>query len=138
MHRAPPPPQRPVVRPQQEQPPAAARAPQVLQGSGAAPLPSGTRVNAVPHPPVHPWEQKNADVPASERPPPGMCRIWLDRVPASSQPAATSCAKAIQMRPSNGRVLFGEAGQRPTATRVPPADGSDAPVPPNSDSPFGH
>jgi len=81
--------------------------------------------STVPHPPVRPWEQRNADIPASERPPPGMCRVWLDHVPAASQPAPTTCSKAIQMHPPNGHVVFGEDGRRPTATRVPPATPSE-------------
>lgn len=51
---------------------------------------------------------KDSDVPAAYRPPPGMCRVWLARVPPSQQPAPTDCASAVRNRPSNGRVLFGD------------------------------
>lgn len=51
---------------------------------------------------------KNDRVPAAYRPPPGMCRIWLEGVPAAQQPAPTDCATAVRNRPSNGRVLFGD------------------------------
>ena len=44
----------------------------------------------------------------AHRPPPGMCRIWIDGVPAERQPAPTDCATAIRRRPSNARVIFGE------------------------------
>lgn len=48
---------------------------------------------------------------ADHRPPPGMCRIWVDGVPANQQPAPTDCATAVRNRPEHGRVIFGsEAG----------------------------
>ena len=52
--------------------------------------------------------QKGGDVPKEYRPPAGMCRIWLDRVPPKQQPAPTDCPTAVRNRPSNGRVLFGD------------------------------
>lgn len=48
------------------------------------------------------------EIPASERPPAGMCRIWLDNVPAGQQPAPTDCATAVRNRPAKGRVIFGD------------------------------
>jgi hypothetical protein len=50
----------------------------------------------------------NSDIPKSERPPAGMCRIWLDNVPAAQQPAPTDCATAVRNRPAKGRVIFGD------------------------------
>lgn len=47
-------------------------------------------------------------VPVSARPPAGMCRIWLDDVPVSQQPAPTDCATAVRNRPPKGRVVFGD------------------------------
>src|SRR5437764_13522344 len=52
--------------------------------------------------------RKNASIPADARPPKGMCRIWIDGVPAAQQPAATDCPTALKYRPANGRVLFGD------------------------------
>jgi hypothetical protein len=49
-----------------------------------------------------------SSVPVSHRPPPGMCRIWLDNVPPAQQPAPTECSVAVRNRPANGRVLFGD------------------------------
>lgn len=46
-------------------------------------------------------------VPASFTPPAGMCRLWIDGVPASQQPAPTDCASAIRNRPTNAAVVFG-------------------------------
>jgi len=51
-------------------------------------------------------------VPASHMPPSGMCRIWIENVPPAQQPAPTDCASAIKNRPSNGRVIFSEDGDR--------------------------
>ena len=55
------------------------------------------------------------EVPDDHRPPPGMCRIWIDDVPAVRQPAPTDCSTAIRRRPPNARVVFGkqlqEAGE---------------------------
>jgi hypothetical protein len=49
-----------------------------------------------------------AAIPADARPPKGMCRIWIDAVPAAQQPAATDCATAVKNRPANARVIFGD------------------------------
>jgi hypothetical protein len=43
------------------------------------------------------------------KPPPGMCRIWIEGVPAARQPAPTDCGTALRDRPANGRVIFGDA-----------------------------
>jgi hypothetical protein len=42
------------------------------------------------------------------QPPPGMCRVWINGVPANKQPAPTDCWTALRDRPPNGRVLFGD------------------------------
>lgn len=49
----------------------------------------------------------NASLKAEHQPPAGMCRVWIDNVPAARQPAPTDCATALRNRPNNGRVLFG-------------------------------
>ena len=54
-------------------------------------------------------QQRDGDVPKDYRPPKGMCRIWLDNVPAKQQPAPTDCPTAVRNRPSNGKVVFGDA-----------------------------
>jgi len=48
-------------------------------------------------------------VPQRYRPPAGMCRIWLDSVPANRQPAPTDCATAIRNLPPNARVIFSDS-----------------------------
>jgi hypothetical protein len=52
------------------------------------------------------------EIPRSLRPPPGMCRVWVDNVPAQQQPAPTDCASAIRNRPPNGRVIFSDENAR--------------------------
>lgn len=54
-----------------------------------------------------PEQVKNGDQ-TEHRPPPGMCRIWINGVPAERQPAPTDCATAMRRRPSNARVIFGD------------------------------
>jgi hypothetical protein len=51
-------------------------------------------------------QEKDAPVPKAYLPPPGMCRVWVDNVPAARQPAPTDCATAIRNRPPNARVVF--------------------------------
>ncbi len=51
---------------------------------------------------------KSAAIPTSARPPKGMCRVWIDGVPAAQQPAATDCPTAIKNRPANAHVIFGD------------------------------
>jgi len=76
-----------------------------------------------------------AGVPDSHRPPPGMCRIWIEGVPPAHQPAPTDCATAIRKRPVNAHVVFGsepagvERGFAPShATPAPTPNPSVAPI----------
>ncbi|MFM9014633.1 MAG: hypothetical protein ACKORK_13970 [Gemmatimonadota bacterium] len=49
----------------------------------------------------------SANVPVAMLPPAGLCRIWINEVPASQQPAPTDCATALRQRPANGTILYG-------------------------------
>lgn len=77
-------------------------------------------------------QERGKEIPASSRPPAGMCRIWLDDVPAAQQPAPTDCASAVRNRPAKGRVIFGDdyvkKGKRPdSAKSSPPIKGFASP-----------
>jgi hypothetical protein len=67
--------------------------------------------------------QKGEDIPKAYRPPPGMCRIWLDKVPPKQQPAPTDCPTAVRNKPANGKVIFGddyvEKGKKPDDKELP-------------------
>lgn len=52
--------------------------------------------------------RQNGDIPKSHRPPPGMCRVWLDDVPPGQQPASTDCKSALRNKPAKARVIFGD------------------------------
>jgi len=77
-------------------------------------------------------------VPDSHRPPPGMCRIWIDGVPPAHQPAPTDCATAIRKRPMNARVVFGnepagaERGFAPAHVAPSPAPAPNPSVAPSN------
>lgn len=59
-------------------------------------------------PPVQQTQGREQIVPPGFYPPAGMCRIWVNGVPAAQQPAPTDCASAVRNRPANGKVLFGD------------------------------
>ncbi|MGI9139600.1 MAG: hypothetical protein ACR2GJ_00625 [Gemmatimonadaceae bacterium] len=48
-----------------------------------------------------------SSVPPGQRPPDGMCRVWIEGVPAGRQPRATDCATARASAPPNSRVIYG-------------------------------
>jgi hypothetical protein len=53
-------------------------------------------------------EPQKPKIPEGYRPPPGLCRIWIDNVPPAQQPAPTDCASAIRNKPPNGHVIFSD------------------------------
>jgi hypothetical protein len=57
--------------------------------------------------------------------PNGMCRIWIDDVPAERQPAPTDCNTARARVPRNGRVIYGSQTQGPVYSdpRLDPRSG---------------
>jgi hypothetical protein len=67
----------------------------------------GVAISALP---LHAQGRIGADtaIPAAYRPPTGMCRVWLEGVPAAQQPASTDCATAMRTRPPRSRVIFGD------------------------------
>jgi hypothetical protein len=80
---------------------------------------------AQPTPPKDSAKKNESAVPVESRPPKGMCRIWLDGVPAAQQPAVTDCPTAIKNRPSNGKVLFGD--DYADSTKAKPGDKNKLP-----------
>lgn len=46
-------------------------------------------------------------VPPGQRPPAGMCRVWIEGVPAGRQPAVTDCVTARANAPLNSRIIVG-------------------------------
>ena len=52
--------------------------------------------------------KQNDNVPPGQRPPAGMCRIWIDGVPPGHQPAPTNCETAVRNQPPNSRIIWGD------------------------------
>lgn len=62
---------------------------------------------------TQPKVEKGSDaIPRGFRPPAGMCRIWVDGVPAAQQPAPTDCPSAVKNKPANARVIYGESADK--------------------------
>ena len=72
----------------------------------------------VPVKPRQNTTQREQIVPPAFFPPAGMCRIWINQVPAAQQPAPTDCASAVRNRPANGKVLFGDDPPRGKKTKT--------------------
>ena len=83
-------------------------------------------------------QEPRPTVPRTHLPPPGMCRIWLDNVPAAQQPAPTDCASAVRNQPRNGRVIFSDEPRNPKLPikalnpDQPPRKVPDEPNPPTT------
>jgi hypothetical protein len=55
----------------------------------------------------------NSDkVPPGQRPPAGMCRIWINGVPPGHQPAPTDCQTAVRNQPPNSQIIWGDNTNR--------------------------
>lgn len=53
-------------------------------------------------------KDKDKGVPPGQRPPAGMCRIWIDGVPPGHQPAPTDCETAVRNQPRNSQIIWGD------------------------------
>jgi hypothetical protein len=71
-----------------------------------------------PRPTTITTQNREQIVPPAFYPPAGMCRIWINEVPAGRQPAPTDCASAVRNRPANGKVLFGDDPPKGKKTRT--------------------
>jgi hypothetical protein len=72
------------------------------EGNGTAARPT------VPQPPSRAWQKLPEGADEKDRPPAGQCRVWLHGVPASSQPAATSCGQARKNMTPGSSLIFGD------------------------------
>ena len=57
---------------------------------------------------VRTQSRKSDHIPPGQRPPAGMCRVWIDGVPPGQQPAPTDCQTAVATKPANARVIWGD------------------------------
>jgi hypothetical protein len=54
----------------------------------------------------------NDNIPPGQRPPAGMCRIWINGVPPGHQPAPTDCQTAVRNQPPNSQIIWGDNTNR--------------------------
>lgn len=66
-----------------------------------------------------PLKARTDTVPAEYKPPAGMCRVWVDGVPAAQQPAPTDCPTAALKKPANGRIIYGEDPSKRKGEKTP-------------------
>jgi hypothetical protein len=102
----------------------------VSVGVAAALLTSAVsaRVVEAQRPPVSARPSTKGDsIPREYMPPAGMCRVWIDDVPPAQQPAPTDCPTAIQKKPANGRVVYGEEKGKVKALEKVPVKGFTKP-----------
>jgi hypothetical protein len=95
----------------------------VLMFAGLAVVSGPLQAQARPQP-----QNTRTAVPQTHLPPPGMCRIWLDNVPPSQQPAPTDCASAARNLPRNGRLIYNDEPRN--NPRLPLVKSFTAPQPP--------
>ena len=56
-------------------------------------------------------QERSDRIPPGHVPPPGMCRIWINGVPAGRQPRETDCETARRNAPANSRIIYGGDSQ---------------------------
>lgn len=56
----------------------------------------------------------SSSYPPGFRPPPGMCRVWIQGVPPGRQPGVTDCASARASASANATVLYGDRTDDPS------------------------
>jgi len=83
---------------------------------------------AVAQLPLLPKPAKADTIPSAYRPPSGMCRVWIDGVPATQQPAPTDCGSAVRNKPANGRVIYSDDANRKTQSPEFPVKTTPRPV----------
>lgn len=89
----------------------------------------GTTLGGVDRALAQPARSVRSDsVPREYRPPSGMCRVWVEGVPAAQQPAPTDCGSAVRSKPTNGKVVYGDDASKGSKQPTVPIKGFMKPV----------
>ena len=54
---------------------------------------------------------RRTGIPPGQIPPAGLCRVWIDGVPAGRQPRPTDCRTARANAPRNSHIIYGSQSQ---------------------------